>query len=89
MTPEFIVGFARQAIEITLTISLPMLGVGMIVGIFVSVLQAATQIQEMTLTMVPKIVAIFIALIIAFPWIMDKMTTYTRELFINLPNYIR
>lgn len=89
MTPEFIVGFARQAIEITLTIALPMLGIGMIVGIFVSVLQAATQIQEMTLTMVPKIVAIFIALIIAFPWIMDKMMTYTREIFLNLPNYIK
>ncbi|MEF2146506.1 MAG: flagellar biosynthesis protein FliQ [Desulfovibrionaceae bacterium] len=89
MTPEFVVGFARQAIEITLTIALPMLGIGMLVGIVVSVIQAATQIQEMTLTMVPKIVAIFIALIVAFPWIMDKMTTYTREIFLNLPNYIR
>jgi flagellar biosynthetic protein FliQ len=89
MTPEFIVGFARQAIEITLTIALPMLGIGMVVGITVSILQAATQIQEMTLTMVPKIVSIMIALIIAFPWIMDKMTAYTREIFLNLPNYIR
>ncbi|WP_243544433.1 flagellar biosynthesis protein FliQ [Pseudodesulfovibrio tunisiensis] len=89
MTPEFVVGFARQAIEMTLTISLPMLGIGMAVGIFVSVLQAATQIQEMTLTMVPKIVAIFIALLIAFPWIMDKMVNYTRDLFLNLPNYIK
>jgi flagellar biosynthetic protein FliQ len=84
-----VVGFARQAIEITLIISLPMLGIGMIVGIFISVLQAATQIQEMTLTMVPKIVAIFLALIISFPWIMDKMVTYTRGIFLNLPNYIR
>jgi len=89
MTPEFIVGFARQAIEITLTIALPMLGIGMVVGIFVSVIQAATQIQEMTLTMVPKIVAIFVALIIAFPWIMDKMMAYTTEIFLNLPNYIK
>jgi flagellar biosynthetic protein FliQ len=89
MTPEFIVGFARQAIEVTLIISLPMLGIGMIVGILVSVIQAATQIQEMTLTMVPKIVAIFLALIISFPWIMDKMVTYTRDIFLNLPNYIR
>ncbi|WP_022662002.1 flagellar biosynthesis protein FliQ [Paucidesulfovibrio longus] len=89
MTPEFIVGFARQAIEVTLVISLPMLGIGMIVGILVSVIQAATQIQEMTLTMVPKIVAIFLALIISFPWIMDKMVTYTRDIFLNLPNYIR
>ncbi|MUM77213.1 flagellar biosynthesis protein FliQ [Pseudodesulfovibrio sp. F-1] len=89
MTPEFVVGFARQAIEVTLTIALPMLGVGMAVGIFISVLQAATQIQEMTLTMVPKIVAIFITLLVAFPWIMDKMMTYTTNLFLNLPNYIQ
>ncbi len=89
MTPEFVVGFARQAIEMTLTIALPMLGIGMIVGIFISVLQAATQIQEMTLTMVPKIIAIFLALLLAFPWIMDKMMAYTTNLFLNLPDYIR
>jgi len=89
MTPEFVVGFARQAIEMTLIISLPMLGIGMVVGIIVSILQAATQIQEMTLTMVPKLLAIFIALLLAFPWIMDKMTTYTTNLFLNLPQYIQ
>ena len=89
MTPEFVIGFAREAIEMTLVISLPMLGIGMVVGIIISVFQAATQIQEMTLTMVPKIVAIFLALLIAFPWIMDKMMTYTTNLFLNLPVYIR
>jgi len=89
MTPEFVVGFARQAIEMTLVIALPMLGIGMAVGILISIIQAATQIQEMTLTMVPKIIAIFLALLVAFPWIMDKMTSYTTNLFLNLPNYIR
>lgn len=88
MTPEFVVGFARQAIEMALMISLPMLGVGLVVGVSVSVLQAATQIQEMTLSMIPKIVSIFLALLIAFPWIMDKMITFTRNLLLNLPNYI-
>ena len=89
MTPEFVVGFAKQAIEMALLIALPMLGVGLTVGVIVSVLQAATQIQEMTLTFIPKIVSIFLALLFAFPWIMDKMITFTRELFMNLPNYIR
>lgn len=89
MTPEFVIGFAREAIELTLSIALPMLGVGMAVGIIISILQAATQIQEMTLTIVPKIIAIFIVLLISFPWIMDKMVTYTRNLFLNLPQYIR
>jgi flagellar biosynthetic protein FliQ len=89
MTPEFVIGFARQAIEVTLLVAMPMLGVGLIVGVIVSVIQAATQIQEMTLTFVPKILAVFLALLIAFPWIMDKMITYTRDLFLNFPQYIR
>ena len=84
-----LVGFARQAIELTLMISLPMLGVGLVVGVLVSIVQAATQLQEMTLTLVPKIISIFIVLIIAFPWIMDKMITYTQNLLLNLPNYIK
>ncbi|HCG03603.1 MAG TPA: flagellar biosynthetic protein FliQ, partial [Desulfovibrio sp.] len=72
-----------------LLISLPMLGVGLVVGVVVSIIQAATQIQEMTLSFIPKIVSIFLALLISFPWIMDKMITYTREVFLNIPNYIR
>ncbi|ACU90806.1 flagellar biosynthesis protein FliQ [Desulfomicrobium sp. ZS1] len=89
MTPEFVIGFARQSIELTLIIALPMLGVGLGVGVFVSILQAATQIQEMTLTFVPKIIAVFLALLISFPWIMDKMITYTQEIFLNFPQYIK
>ena len=66
-----------------------MLGVGLGVGVFVSILQAATQIQEMTLTFVPKIIAVFLALLISFPWIMDKMITFTQEIFLNFPQYIK
>ena len=88
MTPEFVVGFARQAIELTLMISLPMLGIGLIVGVAVSIIQAATQIQEMTLSFIPKIVSIFVALLLSFPWIMDKMITFTQNVFLNIPNYI-
>jgi flagellar biosynthetic protein FliQ len=89
MTPEFVIGFARQSIELTLAISLPMLGVGLGVGVLVSILQAATQIQEMTLTFVPKIIAVFLALLISFPWIMDKMITFTQDIFLNFPQYIK
>jgi flagellar biosynthetic protein FliQ len=89
MTPEFVIGFARQSIELTLAIALPMLGVGLGVGVLVSILQAATQIQEMTLTFVPKIIAVFLALLISFPWIMDKMITFTQEIFLNFPQYIK
>ena len=88
MTPDFVVGFARQSIELTLMIALPLLGVGLGVGLIVSIFQAATQIQEPTLAFIPKIVSMFIALLIAFPWIMDKLLTFTREIFLNLPLYV-
>jgi flagellar biosynthesis protein FliQ len=89
ITPEFVVGFAREAMELTLVISLPMMAVGLIMGVAVSIFQAATQIQDATLSLVPKLIAMFVALILAFPWIMDKMMTYTTNLLLNLPNYIR
>ena len=89
MTPEFVIGFAHQSIELALMIAMPMLGIGLLVGIVVSVIQAATQIQEMTLTFIPKVVAIFLALLLAFPWILDKMVTFTRNLILNIPNYVR
>ena len=88
MSPEFIIGFVRQAIELTLSIALPMLLVGLAIGVFISVIQAATQIQETTLTFIPKLVAIFVALLISFPWIMSKLNTFTINLFLNLPEYI-
>jgi flagellar biosynthetic protein FliQ len=89
MTPDMVVAISRQAIETALFLALPMLGVSLVVGVFISVLQAATQIQEMTLTFVPKILAMFIALLLAFPWMMDKMINFTRDLFMNIPTYLR
>ena len=89
MSPEFVIGFARQSIELALMVSMPMLGIGLVVGVFVSIIQAATQIQEMTLSFIPKVVSIFVALLVAFPWIMDQMITFTRNLIINIPSYVR
>lgn len=89
MTPDTVVALARQAIEVALFLSLPMLGVSLVVGVTISILQAATQIQEMTLTFVPKILAMFIALLIAFHWMMDKLVNFTRDLLMNIPVYLR
>jgi flagellar biosynthesis protein FliQ len=89
ITPEFIVGFSREAMELTLVICLPMMAVGLAVGVLISIFQAATQIQDATLSLVPKLVAMFVALILAFPWIMDKMITYTTNLLLNIPTYLR
>ncbi len=89
MSPEFVVGFGRQAIELCLMMALPMLGVGLTVGVVVSIIQAATQIQEMTLTFIPKILSMFVALLLALPWIMERMISFTKSVFINIPTYIQ
>ena len=89
MTPELVVELAQKAIKITLLVSLPILGIGLIVGVLVSVLQAATQVQYMTLTFVPKILSIFVGLLFLLPWIMNQLTDFTLEILTNLPNYTR
>ena len=89
MTPEFVTSIGRQTIEVILIISAPVLIVGMVVGLAVSIFQAVTQIQEMTLTFVPKIIAVFLVLLALSGWIMQKMMGFTTEIFTNIPNYIR
>lgn len=89
MTPEVVIELARNALETALMMALPMLAVSLAVGIVVSVIQAATQIQEMTLTFVPKILSMFISLLIAFPWLMDKMISYTQELIMKIPQFTK
>jgi flagellar biosynthetic protein FliQ len=89
VTPELVVELAQKAIKVTLLVSLPILSIGLVVGILVSLLQAATQIQEMTLTFVPKILSIFIGLLLLLPWIMHQLTGFTIEIINNLPNYAR
>jgi len=89
MTVDLIIGMAAEAIKVTLLLAAPMLTVGLAVGLVVSIFQAVTQIQEMTLTFVPKIVAVMVALIIGLPWMINLMVTYTRELFQSIPMYIR
>lgn len=89
MTPETVATIGKEAIQTVLMIAAPMLGFGLVVGIMVSIFQAATQIQEMTLTFVPKIVAVFIALLIFFPWMMQTMIEFTREMILSIPNMSR
>jgi flagellar biosynthetic protein FliQ len=89
MTPEFVIEFAKQAMILTILVSLPMLGLGLIAGLIISVFQAVTQIQEMTLTFVPKILAVFIGLLFAAPWMMEKLMSFTSNIITNIPMYIR
>lgn len=89
MTPEMVVGLAKETITETLLLSAPMLGLGLLVGLIVSMFQAVTQVQEMTLTFVPKIVAVLIGLLVFLPWLMTSAIDFTRGILINLPNYIK
>ncbi|MBF0573572.1 MAG: flagellar biosynthesis protein FliQ [Desulfamplus sp.] len=89
MTPEFIIEFAKEAIMMTLMTSMPMLMLGLIVGLAVSVFQAVTSIQEMTLSFVPKIIAVFAALLFFAPWILEQFTEYTTRIIENIPMYIK
>ena len=89
MTPDFVVGFAKEVVWITLLISGPMLLAGLIVGLIVSIFQAVTQVHEMTLTFIPKILAVVAAMVIFFPWMMRVLLNFTEKLFSNIPMYIR
>jgi len=89
MTPEFVVSFAKEAIQLTIMVAMPMLGLGLAVGLTVAIFQATTSIQEMTLTFVPKILAVLLGLLYFAPWMLEKITVYTENLINQIPTYIR
>ena len=88
MTEQFIVDFAMNSIKTTLLVSAPMLGFGLVTGLVISIFQAVTSIQELTLTFIPKILAVFLALFLFFPWIMRIMLSFTEQVLVNFPSYI-
>lgn len=88
MTPEFVVSFAKEGIMLTLLLSAPMLLLGLVVGLAVSIFQAVTSISEMTLTFIPKIVAVFLGMLFFAPWLLEKITSYTIKLITSIPMYI-
>jgi flagellar biosynthetic protein FliQ len=88
MTSEFIISLAGQAVYTVLKVSAPMLILGLVVGLIISVFQATTQIQEQTLAFVPKIVAVLLALLLFGPWILTTMVDFTYNILDNLYKYI-
>jgi len=89
MTPEYIIGVGAEAIKLTLLLSAPLLGVGLLVGLVIAVLQATTQIQEMTLSFVPKIVSVLLALLLSAPWMIEKLTHFMSSVITSLPMAVR
>ena len=89
MTPEFITGFFFDAIKTAILLAATMLLAGLGVGLLVSIFQAATSINEMTLTFIPKMLAVAVALIFFFPWMMQTIVVFTQNLFENMIFYAR
>jgi flagellar biosynthesis protein FliQ len=89
MTPEYVMSLGNEAVKLTLMLSLPLLGVGLVVGLLVAIIQATTQIQEMTLSFVPKIIAVLLALLAVSPWMLSKMTVFTSHLIQSIPEIIK
>jgi flagellar biosynthesis protein FliQ len=88
MTPEMVMSLVRQALEISILVSAPLLLTALVTGLLVSVFQAATQINEMTLSFIPKLLAIFVALVLAGPWMVNLMVDFTRQLITGIPGMI-
>ncbi|MGE5381128.1 MAG: flagellar biosynthesis protein FliQ [Methylocystaceae bacterium] len=89
MYQDAVLGIATHAIYAALLISMPILGVSLLTGLIISILQATTQIQEQTLAFVPKIIAVFIILIIFGPWMMNVLTDFTVGLFNDIPRLVK
>ncbi len=88
MTPGTVIDIGRHAVELTLLISAPLFIAALATGLLISIFQAATQINEATLSFVPKLVAIFLTLILAGPWMITMMTDYIRRLYEAIPSLI-
>ena len=88
MTPELVMDIGRLAIEMTLLLSAPLLLAALVIGLIISIFQAATQINEQTLSFIPKLVGMFLVLILAGPWMLQMMVDYIRRLFESIPQII-
>lgn len=88
MTPEMIMTIGQKAIQVTLLLSAPLLVVSLVIGLFVSIIQAATQMNDMTLSFVPKLLAIFLTLVLAGHWMIELMVDYMHQIFVDIPKYI-
>jgi len=89
MSIEFVTSIGREALFLVLLLSAPLLGFALIVGVIISIFQAVTQIQEMTLTFVPKIIVTLLAMVLFGPWILRILLNFTSSLLINLPEYMK
>ncbi len=88
MTPESVMSIGQQALQVTMLVAAPVLLAALAVGLLVSVFQAATQINEMTLSFIPKLLVMFVVLIVLGPWMLTIMMDYTKRLFSSIPGLV-
>ena len=88
MSQELVISIAERAITVVIMASGPLFLVALVVGLLVSIFSATTQIQEQTLSFVPKIIAVLVAIVFFGPWMLTKVVTYTKDIFENLTRYI-
>ncbi len=89
MSQSMVVGIARDAVLTVLYVAGPVMAVALVVGLIISVLQATTQVQEQTLTFVPKIVAVFVFILLMLPFFLAKLQAFAEEMFNNIANVLR
>jgi flagellar biosynthetic protein FliQ len=89
MSQEMILSLAKETLQITLMVSGPMLVIALVVGILISIAQVVTSIQDMTLTLVPKVIAVFLTFLFVFPWMMNILLAFTTRLYGNLDRFVR
>lgn len=88
MTPDSILGLSQSSITLLILMLAPVLGTALAVGLIISIFQAITQIQEQTLAFAPKIIAVFVSLLVFGPWMLTHLVDFTKKILDNLPNYI-
>ena len=89
MTEAYILSFAQDVLRITLILAAPVMGVSLVIGVLVSLFQAATQINEVTISFIPKIIGVALVLLFVGSWMAQQMLSFTANLFMNLPNLPR
>jgi len=85
VTPQMVVSIGREALMVTLLVAAPMLVFGLVIGLIISIFQAVTQINEITLTFVPKILAVAVALLLFLPWIINQLVDFAHHMFALIP----
>lgn len=89
MTPEFVTGIGQEAVKTALMLLLPLVGAAFIAAIIVGVVSTVTQVQEATLSFLPKLIAVFAVFILTLPWMLDVMTRFATRIFMSIPDYIK